>query len=270
MGRKRYSKSYNCGADDIFGLFNELTLLQGMQSEKILERQLDNMFDDISNIWNIEWEREWKSIWNMDWNSVFWEGIGKHLPIRVSTSQEKGRAGERLIASILNQLPKDEYHVMNDVLLEIGDTSSQIDHIVISQYGVFVIETKNYAGIVSGTMISDKWIQEKDDRNYEFYNPILQNQKHCQAIARCIGMIDNPMFVPIVVFSKNCVLNVLSDVPVLYSDDLIAYIDTYKEKLLSAVDVETFRKRLEGYNNPSYAARQRHVRRAKYAKYKHR
>ena len=37
----------------------------------------------------------------------------------------------------------DEYHLFNDVYICFNDKSVQIDHIVVSKYGVFVIETKN-------------------------------------------------------------------------------------------------------------------------------
>ena len=56
----------------------------------------------------------------------------------------KGAIGEQNVALRLRSLDKSKYKVINNVVLQVGEYTSQIDHIVISDYGVFVIETKNY------------------------------------------------------------------------------------------------------------------------------
>ena len=94
----------------------------------------------------------------------------------------------------------------------------------------------------------------------------MQNEKHCQAIAHCIGAGDKAIFAPVAVFTRNCVLNIVSDTPVIYSDNLMEYILQFREKVLTPEEVELIKVRLVSYNNPSYEARQRHIRRAKYVK----
>lgn len=44
------------------------------------------------------------------------------------------------------QLDTEEYIVLHDLLLPYKDGTTQIDHVIISPYGIFVIETKNYTG----------------------------------------------------------------------------------------------------------------------------
>ena len=56
------------------------------------------------------------------------------------------------------QLP-DDYYVMDDVVLETTNGTTQIDHIVVSKYGLFAIETKNYRGEIYGNDNSQKWKQ---------------------------------------------------------------------------------------------------------------
>jgi len=47
------------------------------------------------------------------------------------------------VAQIFNsQLPKDKYTVIHNITLQTEDDNTQIDHIVLSQYGIFVVETK--------------------------------------------------------------------------------------------------------------------------------
>ena len=55
----------------------------------------------------------------------------------------KGKVGEKVVASKLDHLPKDQYRVLNNVTIPTPKGSSQIDHLVVSIYGIFVIETKN-------------------------------------------------------------------------------------------------------------------------------
>ena len=62
----------------------------------------------------------------------------------------KGKVGEKVVAGKLDHLPKDQYKVLNNVTIPTPKGSSQIDHLVVSIYGIFVIETKNYNGWIYG------------------------------------------------------------------------------------------------------------------------
>ena len=60
----------------------------------------------------------------------------------------KGMLGEVImnIATWL-KLEKDVYHRLNNTTLPLANGgSTQIDHVIVSKYGIFVIETKNYKG----------------------------------------------------------------------------------------------------------------------------
>lgn len=75
-----------------------------------------------------------------------------------NSPRQKGKRGEMRIHDILMQLP-DEYHVMDDVMLKTTNGTTQIDHIVVSKYGIFAIETKNYRGEIYGNDNSQEWKQ---------------------------------------------------------------------------------------------------------------
>ena len=64
----------------------------------------------------------------------------------------KGKTGE-FIVNILAKLMlnKDEYHLIKNVTLPTEDGTTQIDHIIVSKYGIFVVETKNMKGWISGS-----------------------------------------------------------------------------------------------------------------------
>ena len=63
----------------------------------------------------------------------------------------KGKIGEKVVAGKLERLPKDQYRILNNVMIPTPQGSSQIDHLVVSIYGLFVIETKNYNGWIYGS-----------------------------------------------------------------------------------------------------------------------
>ena len=115
-----------------------------------------------------------------------------------SIFEDKGTRGERLVGSELAELP-DEYYVLNDVLLKTWNgKTSQIDHIVVSKYGVFVIETKNYSGKIYGSENAMYWKEYfnsyrryywGDSESYDLYNPVKQNEGHIRTLKKLLSKI---------------------------------------------------------------------------------
>ncbi|AIE37376.1 hypothetical protein BTK_32201 (plasmid) [Bacillus thuringiensis serovar kurstaki str. HD-1] len=103
--------------------------------------------------------------------------VKKHVP------KWKGKAGEKLVKRILSKLDPKSYFVLHNVTVytEYGDTT-QIDHIVIAETGVFVVETKNYEGWIYGNEKSARWTQGIFRKKASFQNPFRQNYKHIKAI----------------------------------------------------------------------------------------
>ena len=93
-------------------------------------------------------------------------------------SKIKGKIGERRVSKVLNKLDSSKYRVINDVLIRTKDKTVQIDHIIVSIYGLFVIETKNYSGNIYGDGYKAKWIQYIGGEKNTFQNPIRQNYGH--------------------------------------------------------------------------------------------
>ena len=58
----------------------------------------------------------------------------------------KGVFGEFLVNRLLSKLPESDYTLIKDVTLLTIDGTTQVDHIVVSKYGIFVVETKNMKG----------------------------------------------------------------------------------------------------------------------------
>lgn len=147
-----------------------------------------------------------------------------------------GRAGENKVARILNSLPK-EYKVINNVIIPHQNGTSQIDHIVLSPYGIFVVETKNYSGWIFGNEKSEKWKQtfKTKQENY-FYNPIKQNWGHIYSLSTCL-QLDKWIFKPIIVFSNEARLKVDAEIPVVNMNRLKRHILSYRQQMMSTNDV---------------------------------
>lgn len=117
-------------------------------------------------------------------------------------NKRRGQWGEWYIRFLLwFFLPKTDYKRLNNVTLKrIEGGTTQIDHIVVSRFGIFVIETKNYRGSIVGDAESAYWQQQfKTGQCYSFQNPLRQNYLHCKTLAHVLKL---PLkhFFPIVVF----------------------------------------------------------------------
>lgn len=97
-----------------------------------------------------------------------------YITFRILQPKIKGYIGEKSVAAILSFLPSDKYKIINDALIKSNDRTIQIDHLVISVYGIFVIETKNYKGWITGSDDSEYWTKNVFGNKYKFYNPIRQ------------------------------------------------------------------------------------------------
>ena len=75
------------------------------------------------------------------------EEIQKHqLEAADAKCAQVGDEGERLVADIIEQTIVGKHYLYNDVIVRGNDgKTSQIDHILVSAKGVFVIETKNFS-----------------------------------------------------------------------------------------------------------------------------
>ncbi|PEV57983.1 nuclease-related domain-containing protein, partial [Bacillus thuringiensis] len=153
----------------------------------------------------------------------------------------KGKAGEKLVKRILSKLDSESYCVLHDVTVytEYGDTT-QIDHIVIAETGVFVVETKNYEGWIYGNEKAARWTQGIFRKKSSFQNTFRQNYKHIKAIEWV--MEQQLPCISIAAFHPKCSLKRV-DVHskgkhALYYNDLKSCIESYTEVQLTNDEVQ--------------------------------
>ncbi len=171
-----------------------------------------------------------------------------------------GIKGEYEVSSILHSLPQ-EYYVIDNVIIpdQYNKHTTQIDHIVVSPFGVFVIETKNYSGWIFGSEDSKRWKQTFKTESHYLYNPIKQNWGHTFALAEHLKLSIN-VFKPIVVFTSKCELN-LKEIrtPVIYTSQLKGLILNYKQEIIPRNDVALIYQQIYNINLIGDEFEQQHI-----------
>jgi hypothetical protein len=96
--------------------------------------------------------------------------------------------GEGFVARKLLKLDPAHYKILNDLLLPSNGNlkNTQLDHVVVSNYGIFCIETKSYKGWIFGNTNDEHWTQTIYRHKERFYNPLRQNYAHRKAVEELI------------------------------------------------------------------------------------
>jgi len=146
----------------------------------------------------------------------------------------KGRLGELYVSKGLrNKLPSDRYNIINDVTLPLDDGgTTQVDHIIVSPFGIFVIETKNMKGWIFGNEKQAKWTQTIYRTKHSFQNPLRQNYKHTQTLAQHLNL-PSELFHSVIIFTPNAELK--TNMPPNVGDlkSMIAFINSFKTTLIT-------------------------------------
>ncbi|MCW8863814.1 MAG: NERD domain-containing protein [Colwellia sp.] len=112
----------------------------------------------------------------------------------------KGVIGEWQVNLLIKFfLDKNDYHLIKNVTLPtyIDDKehgTTQIDHIIVSKYGIFVVETKNMKGWIFGSENQKQWTQQIFKHKSKFQNPLHQNYKHVKTLQACLSTKKESVF----------------------------------------------------------------------------
>ncbi|MBC8792130.1 MAG: nuclease [Tagaea sp. CACIAM 22H2] len=121
-------------------------------------------------------------------------------------------------------LDRKVYRLIKNVTLQTGSYTTQIDHLVISPYGVFVIETKNISGWIFGNANHAQWTQVIFYFKQRFQNPLIQNDIHINAVRELLGLQPHELHGAIV-FVGACTFKTVMPAEVVYGvRELVAFI----------------------------------------------
>ena len=157
----------------------------------------------------------------------------------LSSPKFKGWLGEMMvIRGGLRKLDPTLYQNFHDLYLPHPDGlgTTQIDHVVVSPFGIFVIETKNYKGWIFGSEARPKWSQQIYHRKSTFQNPLRQNLLHVRALMNFLGLPEN-RFHPVVFFVGDCEFKTPMPANVL-NKDLLPWIQNHHAPALGPATLQ--------------------------------
>lgn len=155
--------------------------------------------------------------------------------VAIFNKQIIGWFGEHWTKQALKKLPKNEYKILNNVFIETNGTTHQIDHVVVSTYGIFSIETKQYNGFITGNKFDKNWIRHAGKNKYYYTNPIRQNYGHIKALSELLNLDESKIFNVVCIPSK-ATLKVEHDGELVGYYTLVDKILSYKEVIIKNVD----------------------------------
>ena len=141
-----------------------------------------------------------------------------------------GIAGEFWVKKELKKL-STEYLVINDVMVKTKNNyTHQIDHIVISKYGIFVIETKQYNGYIKGNDYDKRWMIKSGKKFFYVNNPLHQNYGHVKSLEEILNLPEEK-FISLVCIPSRARVSVKSN-NVVRIYELIDKIYSYQEVIV--------------------------------------
>jgi restriction system protein len=157
----------------------------------------------------------------------------------------KGKMGEFIVnLSAKWMLDKRQYHLIKNVTLPTEDGTTQIDHIIVSIFGVFVVETKNMKGWIFGNPNQKTWTQKIYKHSNKFQNPLHQNYKHVKTIESLLGLNEQQVH-SVIVFVGDSTFKAEMPENVTYGGGYIKFIKSRATPVLTESEVSEITNKIE-------------------------
>lgn len=172
----------------------------------------------------------------------------------------KGLVGEKKVVGKLGKLIKEleGARIFHNVVVKTPDGSTQIDHLVLSTCGIFVIETKNMTGWIFGDERQRLWTQVIYSKKSRFQNPIHQNYKHVKAVQSLLS-VDLRIVFNIVVFVGDEKFKTEMPENVVKISGLLSYIRSHNQTLISKADVDSYASLIVSTTSDNSVSDKEHV-----------
>lgn len=173
----------------------------------------------------------------------------------------KGWAGEQRVQRLIRQRLNPLIYVdLHNVTLPTADGgSTQIDHLIFSPYGLFVLETKNFQGWIFGTEKQREWTQQIFKKRSKFQNPLRQNYKHIKTLQELLGM-ESAHVHSVIAFVGDCEFKTEMPPQVTRGDGFAAYIQSFDQAVWSPEQMQMWLDKLDEVKlQPGRATDKRHV-----------
>ncbi len=176
----------------------------------------------------------------------------------------KGKIGERVVnlAAKLRLDPKI-YHLLKDITIPSQTGTTQIDHVIVSKFGLFVIVTKNFKGWIYADAKDAKWTQVNFKQKHRFQNPLRQNYAHICALSDLLG-IPKDKIIGVVCFMGDAKFKTGAPEGVYLEGRYVTHIESFRTVLFSEDEVADLIQRIEsGRLERGFETNRAHVERLK-------
>ncbi|MFQ3668134.1 MAG: nuclease-related domain-containing protein [Fimbriimonadaceae bacterium] len=159
----------------------------------------------------------------------------------------------------LLRLPSDTYKRLYDVTLPAADSTAQIDHVLVSRFGIFVVETKDDSGCIFGLEKDAFWTQTFGRTKFRIPNPLRQNYGHVCALRELLALPDE-VFRSVVALMGNAKLKTEMP-PNVRTSGIVGYIRSFDQPVLTEEQVAEAVRTIEAARLPrGWATNRKHVR----------
>jgi len=150
----------------------------------------------------------------------------------------KGLWGEALVTFFgWLLLPTKVYQRVHNVTLQTPGGTTQVDHIFVSRFGIFVVETKNMQGWIFGSERQAQWSQKIYKKTFKFQNPLRQNYKHVKALEALLDVPADTIH-SVVVFAGNSTFKTPMPANITKEGGYIRYIKSFQTPVLTEGEVQ--------------------------------
>lgn len=154
--------------------------------------------------------------------------------------------GESLVShAIQAHFGSPDYHLLNHITLKLKDGTTQIDHVLISRFGVFVIETKDYKGWIFANSAHAQWTQVIFNAKFRFQNPVAQNRLHMRAVGELLDFLPADAIHSLVVFAGKAEFKTEKPCGVLNLPELLDYLRSFSDEVMTTNRMQFCVGRLE-------------------------
>ena len=169
-------------------------------------------------------------------------------------------AERQLHRVLLQRLPAGYQHYRNLILQTAQGDLTEIDHLVLSRFGIFVMEVKNYRGWIFGSELQPSWTVQHFRRKHRFQNPLRQNHKHTEAVKFALGLTlqDSRQVHSVVAFSERAQLKTPLPAHVCYIRQVADYIQQFTQPCFNDEQLRLFAAKLNLTASEQAALRKAH------------
>jgi len=154
-------------------------------------------------------------------------------------------------------LDSNLYQRFHDVIIPSSHGTTQIDHILVSPFGIFVVETKNYKGWIYGSEDQSTWTQVIYKSKHKFQNPLRQTHRHKKVLSKYLG-VGESFILPVISFVGDVELKTELPTNVLTSR-VSSYIKQFNEQVFSNDEVERITGLLSNVKSEYNISKSEHI-----------